>query len=431
MYLCPILNAGKVNLTAATRILGKGPRQVRRYVETGQLRASGGGHGVPYEFAKRDLSAFMQRMKGKTYQRRQTWRGLVDGDTLARIAHAAALRQDNPGKYLYYVNAGFVALWSLSQTTVKGLLRGCLPPLDSVPDETRRWAARLASGLSPVELDYVAAMFIVRLNPATRFEGAEAGALGVAMDVVKRTRPYLFYNEKTFQQSPEAWAAVADSVLEKYRELAPARIALDMAAHKREVFFGPDLSRAWEIYAAHHPLQSAPGRLIEAAHRGDVPLLLRLVKGSADGKRPPAYPEAYAVLRSLIGATKKLGRMRERSDRTPSGNRVGQVLGLKYRAQGTRILKRIFEKVPFADAQELIYIRLRCDKPRVWKLNEPQRPKAQRVIVFRCDICGAVVNENMDECPECKHLLGVGCWKDKPLPGQPKQTTQKYRSEAG
>ena len=152
MYLCPILNEERVSLKDAARTLGKCSRQVRRYVESGQLRASGGGHGVHCLFARRDLDAFMRRSPrreprpagrrgpciGTNYQQRQAWHGRFDGDTLARIAHAAALRQDNPGKYLHYVNAGFLALWSLPQNTVKGLLRGCLPRLDSVPDETRR-----------------------------------------------------------------------------------------------------------------------------------------------------------------------------------------------------------------------------------------------------------------------------------------------------
>ncbi len=272
-----------------------------------------------------------------------------------------------------------------------------------MPDETRLWASRLASRLSPVELDYIAAMFIVRLNPATGFEKAEAGALGAAMDLVKQTRPYLFYNENTFQQSPEAWAAIADSVQTECRASYAAKFAGEMYGFKRAVFFGQDRASAWQIYAAHHPLQSAPGRLIAAAHLGDVDLLLGLVRG--DGKHGPAYPEAYAVLLPLLGATKKLGTLRRRSDRNPSGNRVGQVLGLKYRAHGCRVARRVWAKLVEGDKYDLFSRYLRCDIPRAMKpAHIPLGPDARKV-VFRCQECGAHVKEDMADCPECGCLL--------------------------
>lgn len=366
------MNAGKVSLADAALKLGKGPRQVRRYVESGQLRASGGGHGIPYQFAQRDIEAFTRRMKSKTYQRRQTWRGRVDGDTLARIAHASALRQDNPGEYLHYVNGGFLSLWTLPQKTVQGLFRNCLPPLDSVPDSTRLWASRLAARLSPVELDYVGSMFIVRLNPATGFEKTEAGALGAAMEIVKQTRPYLFYNEKTFQQSPEAWAGIADSVQTECRASYAAEFAGEMYGFKRSVFFGQDRASAWQVYAAHHPVEWVVRRLTLSVHAGDVEWLRSLIVPNE--KRPPAYPEADKLRDSLTAATKRMRQLRKRQDRNPSGNRVGQVLGLKYRAQGCRVARRVRDKLSRDDILSLFVDHLRCDAPRVWK-SRPTRTR--------------------------------------------------------
>lgn len=359
------MNAEKVSLADAARKLGKGPRQVRRYVESGQLRASGGGHGIPYQFAQRDLEAFTRRMKGKAYRPRQAWLGRVDSETLARIAHASALRQDNPGDFHHYVNAGFLSLWTLPQKTVQGLFRNCLPALDSVPDATSQWAARLASRLSPVELDYVAAMFVVRLNPTARFELAEARALQVATDLVKRSQPHLFYDESTFEQSPEAWAAIADIVQTECRASYAAKFAGEVFASKRELFFGRERALAWQIYAAHHPVEWVVRRLTLSVHTGDVEWLRSLIVPNQ--KRPPAYPEADALRASLTAAAKRMRQLRKRADRNPSGNRVGQVLGLENRAHGCRVARGIRAKLSRNDTLSLFVDYLRCDAPRVWK----------------------------------------------------------------
>lgn len=370
MYLCPILNAGSVSLSSAALLLGKCPRQIRRYVEAGQLRASGGGHGVPFQFAKRDLDAFTRRMGGKTYQRRKAWRGLVDGDTLARIAHASVLRQTDPEKFRHYLE-GFTELWTLPEKTVAGLFRNMLPPLASVPESTRQWAARLASSLSPVELDYVAAMFAVRLTPGARLESAETGALGAATDLVKRARPHLFYDEKTFRQSPEAWEAIEDFVRAECRREYPGAFSSEVFSIRRDQFFGMDRTRAWQIYSDNHPLMPFLGHLFIAVHSGNVDAVRQLIM--PDKKHKPLFPEIDELRASLTALTKKIRILRERADRNPSGNRVGQVLGLTYRAQGCRVARRVRDKLSRDDVLSLFADYLRCDAPRVWKSFQQRR----------------------------------------------------------
>ncbi len=370
MYQCPILKIETVSLEKTARMLGKSARQVRRYVATKQLRASGGGHGIPYEFAKRDLIAFRRRLAAGPFRSHDRWQGRIDGDTLARIAHASVLRQDNPGEFRHYVNAGFLDLWNIKVDRLPGIFRNCLPALATVPDSTRRWAARLADILNPLEMDFLAAMFIVRLNPSAGLTEYEAGALQSALDLMKRARPHLFYNAKTFRQSPEAWAGIADSVETECRAKYGGKFSGEAFAHYRERFFGPDRDQAWSVYAAHHPITQSVNRLIYAVHAGDVEYLRALIIPSM--KHPPAFPEADEVRASLTALAKKIRALRERADRNPSANRVGQVLGLHYRVQGCRVARSIRDKLDRGDVIALCADYLQCDAPRVWK-SRPTR----------------------------------------------------------
>lgn len=347
-------------------MLGKSPRQVRRYVETGQLRASGGGHGVPYSFDAADVAAL-----SAGYRPRQAWKGRVDADTLARIAHAVALRRVGQGRH-YLLGGGFRALWHVAPKTAAGMIRNGLPPLAQVPPETLTWAEGVADTLTAQEVDYIAGMLIVRDAPGMRLEQAEAAALGGALALVERARPHCFRDESTLQQSPEEWAAIEGSVRASVAQYGHAAREAWIDS-KRESFLSGPRSLAWSIYGAHNPRVPIVEALAGAVHLGEVEEVRRLVFASeedqADGRRAP-YPEVgqdieTGVRASLTAVTNKVRLWRRHADRNPNNGQVADVLGI-YRAQGDRLVRSIKAKLG-RSVVELFAVRLDCDAPRSWK----------------------------------------------------------------
>lgn len=409
-----------IDLAEASRLLGKCPRQVRRYVASGALPAGGGGPWNPLRFSRRDLLAFKSGIGNTSFRQREKWRGVIDADTLARIAHASVLRQENTGKYDFYLE-GFTELWRLPVKTREGALRNCLPTLDAVPDSTRRWADRLGAALSPLEMDFVAGMLICRINPGVKLEESESKALGAALDMLKRSRPYLFYIEKTFQQTPEAWAAIEGAVLADVQSKYDRGFVKTATEYYREQFFGPERDQAWALYGRYHPtmymadgkhVETSIGNLIVAVHRGEVETVLELVSDVTAHKlildaddHPPQFPEVDEVKNPLTDLTKKMRIYRRQQNRPPSANCVGLVLGLKHRVQGCRTIQRIKRGLDRSDLIALFKDYLRCDVPRALKIaKQVEKDARPRYSDDECPECGAPIGFAA-VCPECGHFL--------------------------
>lgn len=384
----------------AADVLGKGQRQVRRYADSGALRSSGGGRGVAYSFRKADVLRF--RAGGSTYAPRKAWRGVVDANTLGRIAHAASMKRIEGAGHML---TGFRGLWKLPEKTIAGLMRNCLPALGRVPADTLAWAQRTADTLSPAEADYVAAMFAVREYPAVKLEQAEAAALGGALDILKCARPHLFRDETTLQQSAEEWAAIEEGVR---AGLAKAKYSTDVRKDaielKKYAFLDPaSRSLAWQLYGNHHPLRHVTEALAGAVHLGDVEEVRQLIMEAPDGTAA-LYPEADALRASLTALADKFRLLKRQAGRPPSGGQVAEVLGIHHE-QGARIVRRIVAKLGQPGVVE-IFRRLACDAPRAWKARRGRstsRPKVSPV--QSCPACEATVSETAEVCPDCKRML--------------------------
>jgi len=364
------MSADQIDLKQAAATLGKSSRQVRRYVADGKLKASGGGHGVPYSFDTADVAAFCGKV---AYRPRRTWKGRVDVNTLARIVHAVALRRIGQGKH-YLLYGGFRALWNVSPKTAEGIIRNGLPPLAHVPPETMSWAKEAAGMLTAQETDYLTAMFIVRDSPGTVLTENEGRALGGAFDILKQKRPHLFRNETTLQQSPEEWAAIEESVRASLADYsAPVRnAALEM---KREQFFDPSRREiAWRLYGDHNPRIRVVKDLAGAVHRGDVEEVWRLVYASEDDQAAgflAPYPEADRLRKSLVGLVDKIRLLHRHRNRAPTSRQVAQVLGLHHQ-QGTRLAESIMHKLSIDRIVDLWCNRLGLDEvelrsSRLWQ----------------------------------------------------------------
>lgn len=154
----------RLSLEQAAAALGKCPRQVRRFVASGQLPATGGGRGVALVFDRADVRAFKARV---AYAPRRAWKGRVDAEGLARIAHA--LKLDPAGNS--YMARGLLALWQVKRSRASAIVNS-MPPVEKVPPSTIAWAQGVAEKLSPAETDFVAAMFIRRGNKSRNLRRA-------------------------------------------------------------------------------------------------------------------------------------------------------------------------------------------------------------------------------------------------------------------
>jgi hypothetical protein len=151
-----------------------------RDIQAGKLPAKGGGRGrVPYKIALADVEAFRRRHSG-----------VADADLLARIAYAFQQKRRHPGKFDYWLNAGFLMLWqwrkSGQENLIEGFCRNGLPALAVVSPAVRDWARRIVQDLTPAEVDYLAAMFIVTEHPVAHWTGAASRAWA---ETVKRIAP--------------------------------------------------------------------------------------------------------------------------------------------------------------------------------------------------------------------------------------------------
>ena len=393
----------RLSLEQAASALGKCPRQVRRFVASGQLPATGGGRGVALVFDRADVLAFKARV---AYAPRRAWKGRVDAEGLARIAHALKL---DPGGNSYMAR-GLLALWQVNRSRASAIVNS-LPPVEKVPPSTIAWAQGVAEKLSPAEIDFVAAMFVRLGNPDCSLDFSERAALGRAADLVEAARPHLFRSEADFQQSPEAWEAVEGSIRASLADYdwATQKAVLEM---RREQFFHPARRQiAWQLYSEHHPLIPTVGRFHEAVLTGDVEETRRLVHTSrndrADGVLAP-YPEADEVSYSLTALACKCRNLRRASGRAPTCRQVSRLLGIHHQ-QGTRLAENIMRKLGPAGFSALWFERLGLDdveiaRSRLWKRalrDTVPRPAAARPQVRRAD----TIDEETDDVTEIAAMM--------------------------
>ena len=394
------LNMKRLTLDGAAMFLGRTPRQVRRYVDSGSLRAGGGGHGVPLWFRRSDLVAFAAEMKkSNRYRSRKIWSGRIDGCVLSRIAHGVAMRRANPGRMLHYVNSGFSVLWGLPAKTVAGIYRNCLPRAETVPEETSKWATRLATVLSPLELDAIGAMLICRVNPTMALTRPESLAIGAARGLIKNASPELFAKEISFRQTPKTWAAIKPFVVENIRGY-PADVLREILDFKEAQFLDENnREAAWAIYrqaSADALLQT--GLIDIAVWAGDVEGLFSLIDRF--------YPSLTAVRNILAGLSRKSAAMRRDVSRPPSAYAVAKVLGLAT-VQTSRIIQSVKRKVDSCDIGRLFAV-MDCEPSRAWVAPKPrhisEQPRTVPAINSEdiCPECGArLVDGFAVECPDC------------------------------
>ena len=393
----------RLSLEQAAAALGKCPRQVRRFVASGQLPATGGGRGVALVFDRADVLAFKARV---AYAPRRAWKGRVDAEGLARIAHA--LKLDPAGTS--YMARGLLALWQVKRALASAIINS-MPPVEKVPPSTLAWAQGVAEKLSPAEIDFVAAMFIRRGNPDCSLDFSERAALGRAADLIKAARPHLFRSETDFQQSPEEWGAVEGSIRASLADYdwPTQKAALEM---RREQFFDPARRQiAWELYSEHRPLISTVTRFHDAVRKGDVEETRRLVHTSradrADGVLAP-YPEADEVGYSLTGLARKCRNLRRASGRAPTCRQVSRLLGIHHQ-QGTRLAESIMRQLGPAGFSALWFERLGLDdveiaRSRLWRRalrDTVPRPAAARPQVRRAD----TIDEEADDVTEIAAMM--------------------------
>ncbi|HMP71771.1 MAG TPA: helix-turn-helix domain-containing protein [Kiritimatiellia bacterium] len=303
----------ELTLEQTAKRLGKSPRQIRRYIESGKIPASGGGHGVPYLFDRAAVAAFKRALSDKTqFRQRKEWSGVIDAETLGRIIHGVGLKQSNPAlSWVPWFESSMLWKWSQTgnQTSVEVALRHCFPPPESIPADVALWVQFIAPRLSPLEMDYIAAMFIAVANPS---------------------RTYSTYERDIYGQ---ALAAIAD------------RNEADLM------------------------------RFVRAYESGDVEALRRWCFGykASTGKDiPPDFPEVYPIAQDiLLSSAHKFGKdQRDKGRGNPSGNMIAKLLGI-HRFQGARIIERLRGKLGRHDVGALFVFMGVGYVPRAWK-GRPQ-----------------------------------------------------------
>jgi len=278
------------------------------------------------------------------------------------------LKEENPQCFLHLLNGGFRELWRLKENTVEGLFRNCLPKLQDVPPAVVSWAQHLAGKLVSAENDYIGAMFILKENPGVKLEEAEKAAIGTALDILKRARPYLFASEKTLKQSSEEWAAIADNVKESLRKY-PFDIRHAALEMRRDTFFNvQSRSLAWQLYAEHHPATAVMETLVRAVHAGDSDEVRRLLFPKDDGESSE-YPELEEIRETLTTLSKKLAPLRRYVGRAPSGAQVAQVLGI-HPFQGSRLIQSVRRKLGQPGMAALLERLGSTNVPLAWKLKQ-------------------------------------------------------------
>lgn len=401
MSLCPILKADQIDLKQAAGALGKSPRQVRRYVQSGHLRAGGGGHGVPYTFAAQDVERLRQRIAGKplsdkrraAYRPRAAWQGVIDADGLARIAYALQLSrqakaEDRACKWLPWWESKMLWKWaetgihsaatdqqrSLWRKQLNGALRTAFPPLSDVPQQVLTWAQNTARQLTPAEVDYIAAMFVVVAHPWSEFTQAETAAFGQVLSVSGRggERVPLSPDEIgriAAQFKPGAWRAfTAEQKQRAIAALSQPTVDID------ELLLAYESGDTVALRALIEDRMDNAGVFQRAPY---AHLRVKSKDGEGEDETEDSAPD------SLIDSSWKYAKDRKRETQgKPSGAKVARLLGI-HRYQGTRLWRGADGRDGIAqklgprqwDLFSLLGMETRGQLPRLLKKYAPAAPQ--------------------------------------------------------
>lgn len=306
-----------LDLADAATYLGKSSRQVRRYVQDGALPAFGGGHGIPYRFRVSDLDAAGERLSSGPYRKSRKRTGRVDADSFGRIVHACELImqdgiEDGRSTRGHPVEA-LRGLWMLTPKASARLLRNVFVLQAPTPSDVAEWAADMGSRLDPLELDLVAALFILRPHRGMHLEREEIAVLQAAQDICRMTRPEMFSDLN-----------------------------------------GVDF----------HHLR----KLIQEVHAGDSVEVRRMCGPRGE------LPELEELRGQLVALTRKFRKRYRGRDRIPNGNELAGVLGM-HSNQVTRLIDRLYAKLGIAGIQQLL-MRLGYDDqrlPQAWQFHAERK----------------------------------------------------------
>jgi len=130
---------------------------------------------VPYSFDTGDVEALSSQRAG-----------LAEAETLARIVHALRVKRQNPA-CRWFPRHESTMLWKWraegNVNAVALAVRNVFPPLADVPPAVLTWARRTCGGLTPAEMDYLAAMFVCVAHPWRKCDVGERWAFSHALDV--------------------------------------------------------------------------------------------------------------------------------------------------------------------------------------------------------------------------------------------------------
>lgn len=437
------MNSGQLSLIEAARVLGKSPRQVMRYRKEKKLQARGGGRALRFDQA--EVEALRRRMEEALryqvearrlrdgnpkrygvnrceFRRRRPASAIVNEDLLARIAFAFILKRgvrrglEDPSMdtaveranieqmLLKCLNVRFLVLWKLHksnrQDAVDELVGNGLPGPEDVPPDVQNWAQSIGQMLTPAEMEYVAALFIVTEHPVD-LHNLRPAALRQLLRLIKAARPQMFVTAQTFGQTPQEWSWIEDSVR---NDLDVRQMAKEAAGHVEasgvqiatggrqrlqalfgQVFFEDarlehlDQTKkeaAYLRYRKNHPGIALVSTLIPSFldAQGD-----RLRELTAEGvlweedKRPVKFLEAGELLESLVEEAKEFKRYRDSQGKgKPSGAKIAAVLGI-HRFQATRLWrgekgrKGIAEKIGENGMLNLAQMLGFDSMPRAWQ----------------------------------------------------------------
>jgi len=376
-------------------------------------------------FNEKDVSAFRQHLtakrapgvgRGKTPRRRKQWQSVIDADGLARIVYALQVkREDKACKWLLQWES--CNLWRLAETgqhsastdkqralwqrQVEGIIRTAFPPLSAVPHDLLKWARDTARQLTPAEVDYIAAMFIVVAHPWSEFTQAETAAFRQVISASGhgRKRPPLSPGEIgriAAQFKPGAWRDfTAEQKQRAIAALSQPTVEID------ELLMAYESGDTVALGALVEDRMNSAGVFQRAPY---AHLRVKSKTGEDEDETEDSAPDG------LIDSSWKYAKDRKRETQgKPSGAKVARLLGI-HRYQGTRIVRNLKEKLGRGGVKALFTL-LDCSVPRTWKAAKtahvsPEIRNARRAACeLTCDACGAVVSDTAQTCPDCGALL--------------------------
>lgn len=293
----------ELNAKDTAQTLGVCDKTLRLWIKLGKLQPvqGTGGQGRALAFNVAEVESFRSRQSG-----------VVDADFLARIAYAFQLKRSTPTcRWLPWFESQM--LWTWHKAGKYGQVHlardNCFPPLSEVPQELTVWASRLGRVLTPDELDYLAAIFVVVEYPSRKYDFGEKWALMHSLEITGQ------YDRKYENMLEDAY----------------------------------DQGDRDGLRALIEDRKDSSGQYHDAV----------LNELRIEGNRAPL---------SLLSASRKQAADRKDQGKgNPTGARVAKLLCIHHRYQATRLLIRIMEKIGQNGMFELVEILGLSRPPRVWQ----------------------------------------------------------------